>query len=190
MKHPLLALDAPRFRRVYWALFAATILASAVLQHFGGLYAQKTDASGQAYDVIAFEFAGTPERVEIMKTVWGEEGIAAARTQTLLDYVYLLLYSTLIAGGVLALASQMPHGSFWARTGAALAWGQWAAAALDAVENAGLLISLGSAAHAPWPQVSWFCAALKFALVGAGFLYILVFVPCAYRPRAQEPSTP
>ena len=54
-----------------------------------------------------------------------------------------------------------------------LAWGQWLAAALDAVENFALFTMLVMAPAEPWPQVAWWCAAIKFGLVIAGLLLVL-----------------
>jgi hypothetical protein len=58
-----------------------------------------------------------------------------------------------------------------AGAGAPLAWGLLLAAALDAAENAALLTMLWGTVRAPWPQVSFWCAAIKFALVALGLIY-------------------
>ena len=55
-----------------------------------------------------------------------------------------------------------------------LAWGQWLAALLDAIENGALLTMLLDVPAQPWPVVAWWCAIAKFALVLLGLLFVLV----------------
>jgi len=179
MTHPLEQLAPKTLRNLYWAFFLATALVGAALSTIGARYAN-IEQDGKRYDVIAFEFAKTPEAVEAMKAVWGPEGIAAARLQTWLDFIFLGCYSTLIALGCLALISQVAPGRL-RTTGVLLAWTQWLAAALDAIENIGLLRSLAAPATNPWPAISYYAAAPKFAIVGAGILFILLFLPLAWR---------
>jgi hypothetical protein len=59
----------------------------------------------------------------------------------------------------------------------ALAWRQWLAAGLDAVENCALTLMLLNAPVEPWPQVAFWCAAAKFTLIVAGpFAALLALV--------------
>ena len=58
--------------------------------------------------------------------------------------------------------------------GLALAWGQWLAALLDALENVALLRMLRGPETHPWPRVARWSAIPKFALVAAGALYAAV----------------
>ena len=115
---------------------------------------------------------------EMLET-WGEEGVRAARRQTVLDYPFLLCYSCLIALGIVAVLRNARGGV--AALGRGLAWCQWIAALLDAVENAGLLIILSGRPETPWPQIAFYCAGLKFALITVGVLYILIALPLGRR---------
>ena len=67
--------------------------------------------------------------------------------------------------------------------GDALAWGQLAAGGLDALENLALLRVVGGAASEGWPALAAACAGPKFALVGAGFAYLIWVVLASLRPR-------
>lgn len=58
--------------------------------------------------------------------------------------------------------------------GEVLAWGQWLAALLDAVENVGLLRMIDGARLAKWPALARWCAIPKFALIVIGTLYVLI----------------
>ncbi|MEE8390887.1 MAG: hypothetical protein V3S14_08865 [Anaerolineae bacterium] len=57
--------------------------------------------------------------------------------------------------------------------GLLLAWGQWLAALLDGVENTALWNILANGPSTPWPQVAWWCAAVKFTLVILGLIYAI-----------------
>jgi hypothetical protein len=58
-----------------------------------------------------------------------------------------------------------------AAVGVPLAWGQWAAALLDAAENITLLVMLLGLVTTPWPEIARACAIPKFLLIGLGILY-------------------
>ena len=48
----------------------------------------------------------------------------------------------------------------------------WVAGILDYVENYAINQMLAGMVVKPWPAVSSKCAAIKFALIGTGFIYI------------------
>ena len=72
--------------------------------------------------------------------------------------------------------------------GAALAWGQWLAAWFDAVENIALIAMLFGAVVSPWPQVAYWCAVIKFALVFLGLVY--AFYGGVVRSFIHKATTP
>ena len=59
-----------------------------------------------------------------------------------------------------------------AAIGFVLAWAQFLAAGLDAVENAALIRLLLGSSHSFYPLVAWVCAGIKFGLVGLGLAYL------------------
>ena len=63
---------------------------------------------------------------------------------------------------------------FLAALGATLAWAQFGAAALDAVENYALIRLLLGDRSPRWPPLARWCALPKFAIVAAGLVYVLV----------------
>ena len=179
MKHPFELLSPSAFRWLYWTLLAVTAGLAALLGSLGQVYSAKETADGRSFDVIDFELAHTPAAAREMMETWGEEGVRAARRQTVLDYPFLLCYSCLIALGIIAVLHNARGGV--AALGRGLAWCQWIAALLDAVENAGLLIILSGRPETPWPQIAFYCAGLKFALITVGVLYILIALPLGRR---------
>jgi len=86
-----------------------------------------------------------------------------------------VLYATSLALGCLIVADRLAaHGrSSFARLGRACAWGLWAAAALDGLENGALIATLFGQPD-PWAAVATACAVPKFAIVA---LALLIFLP-------------
>lgn len=183
MRHPFERLTPGAFRALYAVAWLGTIGVGAVLQHYGLIYSAQTGPNGETYDVIAFEFAATPERMQAVFDTWGDEGMRAARVQTVVDCAFPFFYASLIAAGIVALyGAGMSPG--WTKAGRLLAWGQFKAAGLDLVENAALLGALYGGAVSPFPQIAAGAAAVKFILIGLGVAYIFAALP--FLPRGAS----
>ena len=86
-----------------------------------------------------------------------------------LDYGFLVAYAAFFSLAITALAD-------------ALGWRRWAflatfplaAAVADALENAGLLLTIGQDGDQPWPLVAGVFAAIKFALLAPAQLFVLI----------------
>ena len=89
------------------------------------------------------------------------------------DYLFMPVYATALAFGILLAAGK--HGSWFARFGAWLGWGVYAAALFDAVENYALArMLLMNQVWSPYPEVAAFSASVKFVLLSLGLVYALV----------------
>lgn len=168
MKHPLLSVPRP-FRPPLFLLFLAlTVVTMLALNVTGRVLITDAAPSG----IVSYEFAGDVISAGEMIGSWDGTARISAGFSLGLDYLYLVLYSTTIAMALLWLtAGRSP---VWlAVVAGGLAWGQWLAAALDAVENCALFTMLLNTPSDPWPQVAWWCAAIKFALITAGLLVVL-----------------
>jgi len=64
----------------------------------------------------------------------------------------------------------------WHSIGLLLAWGLWAAALFDAIENLALFTELLGNNVAPYPQIAQICATIKFGLILLGLLYVIAGV--------------
>lgn len=179
MQHPFERLSARAFGRVYWGFLAATVLLAVPLAQIGAAYAAKRGPNGETYNVIAFELMGTPAKAQSILAAWGEEGIAAAKLHTKLDYLFLVCYSSHLAAGIIALYSGA--GPRWRRWGRLLAGAQWIGALLDAVENTALLKVLSGSPVTPYPQLATACASGKFLILALGLAYLLAALPQAFR---------
>ncbi len=133
--------------------------------------------------IIPFELAGTAERAERIMQRWGDAGAAAARRSLILDYPFLVTYATMQAVACNTASDAMRHRRrrLLVAAGLPLAWGQLAAGAFDAIENAALLAILaGRVGRAP--ALARACATAKFSLLAAGWAYILLAIASTRRP--------
>jgi hypothetical protein len=136
--------------------------------------------------IIEFELARTSEKASEFYGELGEKGRDAARESLYLDYPYLVLYALFYAAACVVVAARAAERGMdrLARLGRPLAWGAFAAAACDAVENVALLRVLDGHTDQPWPGIAFSFAAVKFALLIAAVLYIVVgFLLTLRRPR-------
>jgi hypothetical protein len=189
MTHPFYNLSDHLLPRLIWPLFALTVLLMVGMSAMGA--ALSTDAA--PYGIVSFEFAGSVTNAGKILDSWAERDVipVAAFIQGL-DFLFLTVYSTALALGCVW-ASRVYQSRGWslAVLAARLAWGQWAAAGLDAVENVALTALLFGGAASPFPQIAWVCAALKFTLISLGLVY--VFIALAIRlstPLNKIPTAP
>jgi hypothetical protein len=176
MRHPFEQLTPTSFRRLYAAAWLGTLAVAAVLQIYGNTYAAIPGPNGERYDVMALEFAGTPERLQAIFAVWGEEGMRAARIQTWVDCLFPFCYAALVSATIVALLRAGLPGR-WQGAARLAAWAQWKAGALDLIENTALLAALYGGPVSPFPQVAAGAAAVKFALLAAGLLFFFAALP-------------
>ena len=156
-------------QRVFWAAFILSIGLMSILNWVGA--PMKTPAA--PCGIISFEFARTSEKATAMLDSWDSDASLRAAFTLGLDYLFMPAYAAAIAlaclwAGEVFRSRAMPQSAL----GTSLVIGQVIAALSDAVENIALIsILLGNSATA-WPQVAFFCAALKFGLILLGLMYV------------------
>jgi hypothetical protein len=148
-----------------------------------------TKADGNP-NIVDLEFAWDEERVDEIRTDWGNEGEDAARLSLWVDFAYLLSYGSLL---VLASAAtrDLAASRGWRRVAAfgAIAIPAAAAGAIfDAVEDVWLLIALGGNGGDLAPALAAIAAGLKFALVAVAILYVLAGLVLRLRSRRTAPA--
>jgi hypothetical protein len=169
MVHPFEHIPTNKVCLVFFPLLAATLAMIGLM----ALISAPLETEEAPYGIISFELAGTMEIAESILASWDESAKLHAAFGLGLDYLYMLLYSCTIgiaciwAAGVLRLR-HFPLVGF----GIGLAWGQWLAASLDAIENAGLTILLFGRSSQFWAGLSRWCALGKFALIFAGLTWV------------------
>lgn len=131
---------------------------------------------GERYGIIALEKAGSEEKARQIIAAWdASEARSRALFNVHLDFLFLVVYSTTVALACILASGMFRTPARWESTvGVALAWGQWLAALLDAVENVALLKMLRGPVTEPWPWIARWSAIPKFILIGAGVAYAVV----------------
>jgi len=165
MTHPLAALAPEKRIRWFVPLLIATLLLTFLFRFIGP--SQPT--------IVDFELAGSMPKAQTIIDAWSETDRIRAGFSLGIDYLYMPVYSTTIALACV-LAAWVLKSKAWRSIGLLLAWGLWAAAIFDAIENVALLTILLGNNVAPWPQIAQICATIKFALILAGLLYAVAGV--------------
>jgi len=152
------------------AVTLVALLATAVVW----LIMRADEAAMQAaggHGIVDYELAFTTERAEAILLAWGPAGQAAARHSLWVDYGFMPSYGLLFAGITLLIARGVT--GKWQAAGLTLTPAPLAAAALDAIENVMLLITLGGASPAP-VLVAGVCASIKFGLLMLVLLFWII----------------
>ena len=163
MKHPLEEIPHGKRLAVFLTLLAVFLVITIGFRFIGPAKPS----------IVAFELAGTTDRATEIINAWDMQARLRAGFNLGFDYLYMPVYSTLIAlacvWGAGVLASRQ-----WRATGLLLGWGLWAAALFDAVENVALTVLLFGTVAAPYPQIAQVCAILKFGLIVLGPVFAAV----------------
>jgi hypothetical protein len=165
MVTPFFWLDAGWRVGAFWLLAVCAVLLLVILALLGRAMKQR------GADIVQFELAGTLAKAERILDDWGEVGRMHAALIQGLDYLFLTVYPLAIGLGCVLVAEQW--GAPFAALGMALAWAQFGAAALDAVENYALIRLLLGDRRPRWPPLARWCALPKFVIVAAGIVYVV-----------------
>jgi hypothetical protein len=143
----------------------------ACLQIIGGPLVTDTAPQG----IVSYEFAGDLPTARAILESWGAKGHVFAGLSLGLDFLFLFAYAGSIGLGCVLTARKLAsQGGLVYQAGVWLAWGLLLAASLDYLENYALIRILLGSELALWPAMAYWCAIPKFALVGAGLLFIVI----------------
>jgi hypothetical protein len=116
--------------------------------------------------IVSLELARSVRKARDILGSWSAEQKRMALRNTRLDYAFLVCYSTLLAVGCVWASGGFKED--WRHVGGGLAWAQWDARALDAVENVGLLYLLRGRIEVRWTRLASGCAVPRFLLIVHG----------------------
>lgn len=168
VQSPYAWIQPSKMGRVFVFIFFVTLLLIFSLQVLGSPLKNEVATGG----IISYEFSGDLQTAQAILASWGDDGKVFAGLQLGLDYLFMPAYAMAIGlACVLVSNSFMPALQRW---GIWLAWGQWAAAGLDCLENYALIRLLIGSTNPLWPSLAYWSAAIKFALVALGLLYVLL----------------
>jgi hypothetical protein len=168
MSHPFQRLAPATARLVFIPLLVLTLMVMVILN----LVSTPLTTEAAPQGIVSYELAGSAVQAQRILDSWDASTRLHAAFALGFDYVFMLAYATTI-GLACVMAAGVLRSRNWplAAAGAALAWGQWLAAGLDAIENVALTNMLFSSVVSPWPQVAYWCAIIKFTLVFLGLVY-------------------
>ncbi|MFZ0546763.1 MAG: hypothetical protein WAM60_15055 [Candidatus Promineifilaceae bacterium] len=168
-RHPLAQISPAARPAIFAVLLAATLLIMVVLNVTGN-HLRTAEAPAA---IVSYELAGTVNRADAILNSWANAAKVYAGFNLGFDYLWMIFYSTTIALGLIWTAEALQLKGNLAAILYFLAWGQWLAALLDALENTALLTMLFGQPAAPWPQIAYWSAVIKFTLVILGILITL-----------------
>ena len=168
MNYPLMLLPTKWRARLFWITFLASI---GIILVFGVIGAPLNTPAAPS-GIVSYELAGSVPQAQAMLDSWDQTAKLYAAFGLGFDYLFMLAYSTALGLGCIWAADVLlKRGWSLARLGSPLAWGLWAAAGLDAIENIALTVILLAVNASPWPEIARWCATLKFALLFLGLVY-------------------
>ncbi|HWI52566.1 MAG TPA: hypothetical protein VNT01_10550 [Symbiobacteriaceae bacterium] len=170
MQYPLARLSGTIRGRLLTIFLVGTLALWAVSWLMGAHLTTNAAPAG----IISFELAGSLDHAQAIMRSWDMREHIMAAFGLGLDYLFLIAYSTFFGLACLSAGDAAKAvGSHMSVLAIPLAWGQWLAAGLDAVENVALVSLLLGSTWPTWPPVAWFCSSFKFALIGAALIYIV-----------------
>ena len=170
-QHPFSSLTPSAQKKAFALLTFFTLVVMRALTMLGAPLRTEHAPLG----IVSFEFAKTLPQAQRMIESWGETGQLYATFNLGLDYLFLVLYPSSIALGCALISESLIHKQrLLSGTGLVLSWAQFGAGGLDAVENAALIKVLFGSQQPVWPELAWWCALIKFAIVLTGLVYVMV----------------
>ncbi len=167
MSHPFESMTPPRLRRAFWMLSALTVVLLAVL---GSVYI-KLNNPVAPMGILSLELAATPDRLAQVVASWAEAAKLEMAFSLGLNFLCLFALTNTIAVYCVISAKRL-SGTF-ARLGLTIAWAQWLAGAVWALQNSLLTWDVFGHASGLTTGLSASLSVAKFALVGIGVLYAI-----------------
>jgi hypothetical protein len=169
MKHPFENIQPQYLNRWFWVSLVGCIFLMVVFNQAGKPLTTSVAPSG----IVSYELAGTASKSAAILASWDGTTKLLAAFGIGLDYVFMFAYAgALSLGSIWASRTLTRSGWPLAGMGRWLAWGVFAAALLDAIENVGLLVQMTSGAQDTWAFVARIAAIVKFGLIFLGMIYV------------------
>ncbi len=139
------------------------------------------------YGVMELEFGWTVAKINQIFQAWGPELITQELNVTLVDYIFLIVYSSFFAGVTLLLTRRLLSGRIQL-VGFYMTLIPFIAALFDAIENVNLILMLVSPTNFPAfaPFLASIFAALKFGLL---IVTIIFWIGITFRYLYQLASS-
>jgi hypothetical protein len=168
MRSPLAFIHEELRKSTFFALLGLTLFLMVISQLINAPLKNQTAPAS----IVSFELARSSTKAQEMVASWDARAQLFASFGLGFDYLFMPAYAFTISLACLLAAGR--HAGWFASIGAWLGGGLFLAALLDAIENIGLWNSLLGNYNSIWPQVSFWCASFKFALILLGIVYGLI----------------
>jgi hypothetical protein len=168
MNHPLVFFPSEKRKPLFFLFLAQTLIIFAIFRVLDTPLRTAAAPNG----VVSFELAGKLETATGILNSWDARAQLFAAFGLGLDYLFMPSYALALSLGILLAAGR--HSGTFAKVGAWLGWGAFAAAVFDAVENYSLWQLMLGNLQAFWPSLAAVSATLKFFLLLLGLAYALI----------------
>ena len=136
--------------------------------------------AGTPLGIIHLEFADTPAKLHALLAVWD---IGTVKMNTLLDFVFIVSYVLFLSLAAAYTALKWPEKTFLRKAGLFLVRVAFVAGIFDIAENLLMLQSIAGNYTNASLQLTYYCAAIKFSLIGLILLYLLTSLPNSIRKK-------
>jgi hypothetical protein len=167
--HPLSFIPDSNRKRVFYIALAATLIVTAAFQL---VLDPPLKTAAAPNGIVSFELAGSPLKAQEIISSWNTTAQLYAAFGLGFDFLFMPIYATAIALGVLLAAGR--HPGWFASLGVWVGWGAFAAMLFDAAENICLFNLLLGNPGASYASMAALYATLKFGLILLGIAYALI----------------
>lgn len=168
-QHPFAKIPDPQSKRAFYSLLALTLLLLVPMVILSKSLVTPVATMGPP----SFELAGSVARAQAIIASWNDAKRLLAAFLLGFDLLFLLALANTLCFACVREANNFKSGAM-AKAGTALAYGQWLAGLIWAVQNVVLATMLIGSVAEPWPQIASLCSAIKFLLLLAGLAYALI----------------
>lgn len=125
--------------------------------------------------IISFEFVKTIEASNVALEAWGEIGRRAAGISLGLDFLYLIIYSTILFIFLQITSEKVsPINHKLAKAITYISYATPLTGIFDAIENIGLISLLLGSQNEIWPAIAYYFASAKFLVLSFCMLALLI----------------
>jgi len=169
ISHPLTFIPGNNRRHVFYIALVATLIMMAIFQL---VLEPPLRTAAAPNGIVSFELARTPAKAAEILATWDATAQLYAAFGLGFDFLFMPIYATAIALGVLLAAGRHPGG--FAALGAWIGWGAYAAILFDSTENICLFNLLLGNNSTNFASLAALDATLKFGLILLGIGYALI----------------
>ena len=148
----------------------ATIVVGCFMVYFDSFLKNDICKNG----IISFELVNDIENSKAILNSWNLKSKISAGLSLGLDYLFLLLYPSLIAVLIHKLNQKLWANHSFYKVGVYIIFAQFFTALFDAIENVGLIQLLLGNIDQFWTSLAYYFASIKFVLIITGIVYIIV----------------